>query len=320
MCTSLTLPCPDGRRLFGRTLDWCDHFGERPTATPRGYLFDYGRRSPRAGGAPEASLPRESRYGMAGMASDGGGQTGGYPLYAEAMNERGLCMAGLRFARGAQYVPADAPPADGMTELAPWELIPYVLGLCATVAEAKAALSRVRIADMPFPLSGGGSIPTSPLHWHIAATAAHENGSAGLIVEQTADGLCLYEDEGPDDPLGIGVMANDPPYPRQLAALAEMPDGEIPGGYGSAARFVRAARLRRQVTAALPALAPAAPVARFFHLLASVAPPPGCGRPVGTGGRTQYTLYAVCMDGAIGLCHYLYEDGRTENVCVPRQV
>ena len=31
-----------------------------------------------------------------------------YPLYAEAMNEKGLCMAGLYFPENARYFPEQA--------------------------------------------------------------------------------------------------------------------------------------------------------------------------------------------------------------------
>jgi hypothetical protein len=60
--------------------------------------------------------------GMAAVTD--GPNASGYPLYAEAMNEKGLCMAGLRFAESAVYAPR---PCAGFLNLAPWELIPYLL-------------------------------------------------------------------------------------------------------------------------------------------------------------------------------------------------
>ena len=105
MGTSISLPCPDGRRLFGRTLDWVEHFGEKLLPVPRGFRFEYGRR------CGDSALPADNLYAMIGMGND----AGGYPLYADALNERGLCMAGLRFAQGAHSHPIDTPlPTDAV--------------------------------------------------------------------------------------------------------------------------------------------------------------------------------------------------------------
>ena len=116
MCTSLSIPAPDGAHLFGRTLDLDTHFGEAPTLTPRRYPFSFAD-----------CYPLTHHYALLGMATVMDGTTArGYPLYAEAMNEKGLCMAGLRFAESAVYA---SRPQAGLINLAPWELIPYLLGM-----------------------------------------------------------------------------------------------------------------------------------------------------------------------------------------------
>ncbi len=296
MCTSIALPLPDGHQLFGRTLDWHEHFDERVICTPRGFDFAFGR--PRSGMAE--SLPLVNQYALIGMATE----ADGYPLYAEAMNECGLCMAGLRFAKGAHYVPATAePPVDvhgRVIGLAPWEMIPYVLGLCATTEAAREALSGVRVIDLPFRLMSGESIPNSPLHWHIA-DGTSDGGS--LIVEMTAVGLRVY-----DAPLG--VMANDPPYPEQLAHYEmRMADGTVPQDYSSPERFVRAICKRDELAADLRTWTEGHEcdaVSSFFALTDTVAPPKGTVPSV-SGDGWQTTLYACCMDPRTGMYHYRME-------------
>lgn len=291
MCTSLTLPTPDGRHLFGRTLDLDDHFGESVTFTPRRYPFAFND-----------CYPHTQHYALLGMATVADSSAAsGYPLYAEAMNEKGLCMAGLRFAKNAAYAPV---PRTGFLNLAPWELIPYLLGTCATVAEARAALRDICIVDKPF----SDVVGTAPLHWHIAdADPTH----GGLILETTAEGMRIYD----DSPDGAGVLANAPPYPDQLIALGDcyVPWGDmpgLPGDYSSISRFIRAATLRRwwmeqmargEVSDAGKDYEDCA-VAEFFRMLGAVSPPQGAIRT--PEGRYQRTLYTCCMDTSAGVYHY----------------
>lgn len=294
MCTSLTLPTPDGTNLFGRTLDLDTHFGEAPTLTPRRYPFSFAD-----------CYPLTHHYALLGMAAvmeDPAAR--GYPLYAEAMNEKGLCMAGLRFKDHAVYAPR---PRVGFLNLAPWELIPYLLGTCATVAEARAALSDICVVDKPF----SDTVGTAPLHWHIAdADPSH----GGLIVEVTAEGMKLYEDGYPD---GVGVLANDPPYPEQVAALrackarrGDTPD--LPGDYSSPSRFTRAALLRKWAVEGslspqtlgddIAQAAKASPQTQFFRILSAVSPM--AGAVMTPEGKCHRTLYTCCMDTAAGVYRY----------------
>ena len=291
MCTSLSLPAPDGTHLFGRTLDLDTHFGESVTLTPRRYPFHF-----------DGCYPLTHHHALLGMAA----VIDGYPLYAEAMNEKGLCMAGLRFAENAVY--ADTP-RGGWLNLAPWELIPYLLGTCATVEEARAALADICVVDKPF----SSAVGTAPLHWHITdADPAH----GGLILEVTAAGMKIYGDR----PDGAGVLTNDPAYSEQMAALRACrairgDEPGLPGDYSSPSRFVRAATLRRwwMEQTALKAAKDGADeagkdgggdyaVAQFFRVLGAVSPT--AGAVMTPEGRCHRTLYTCCMDTAAGA--YLY--------------
>ena len=296
MCTSLTLPTPDGTNLFGRTLDLDDHFGESVTLTPRRYPFTFAD-----------CYPHTHHYALLGMATVADGPAAsGYPLYAEAMNEKGLCMAGLRFAKSAVYL---SRPEVGYVNLAPWELIPYLLGTCATVAEARTALGDIRIVDKPF----SDTVGTAPLHWHIADS---DPSHGGLILEATAEGMRIYPDDRPD---GAGVLTNDPPYLEQLAALDACPARRgdtpgLPGDYSSSSRFTRAAILRRWAVEQkdndpTSGAGKNPDVARFFSLLAAVSPT--VGAVMTPEGRCHRTLYTCCMDTAAGVYHFLAE-GETE--------
>ena len=274
MCTSLFLPT-NGGRLFGRTLDLDAHFGERITLTPRRYPFSF-----------RDCYPLNHHYAMLGTAA----VIDGYPLYAEAMNEKGLCMAGLRFAESASYAPATR---EGRLNLAPWELIPYLLSTCATVDEAKEALEGIWVWDQPF----SDTVGTAPLHWHIVdADPAH----SGLILEITEAGMSLYPDE-------VGVLTNEPPYPRQLSALqgVAVPGGDVlglSGDYSSPSRFVRAATLRRWwIEQKKPCEGMDFAISQFFSILGAVSP---TAVAVTTPeGGCHRTLYTCCMDTATGTYH-----------------
>ena len=115
MCTAATYLTD--HFFFGRNLDYERGFGERVTVTPRSFPL------------PMRHLNEVTQhYAMIGMAS----VQAGYPLYYDAVNEKGLCIAGLNFVSSAVYRPC---PAEGRG-VAQFELIPWLLGSCAGVDEA----------------------------------------------------------------------------------------------------------------------------------------------------------------------------------------
>ncbi len=62
----------------------------------------------------------------------------GYPMYYDAVNEKGLGMAGLNFAVSAHY----AEPQDGKQNIAQFEFIPWVLSQYATIEQARSAIEK----------------------------------------------------------------------------------------------------------------------------------------------------------------------------------
>ena len=132
MCTCIAM---QGKGLlFGRNMDIEYSFGERVVLRPRGFRQEYKR----------AESP-EKAYAMVGMAA----LESGVPLYAEACNEKGLCMASLNFPGNAYYFPSGN---SGEIELAPYELIPYILERCETVLQAEMLLKKAYRIRKPSPM------------------------------------------------------------------------------------------------------------------------------------------------------------------------
>ena len=86
MCTSIAMFQTNA--VFGRNLDLEQHFSEAVVITPQNYPFHF-----------QKTDSISSHFAMIGMAS----VVQDVPLYAEAMNEKGLYMAGLNFPHNACY-------------------------------------------------------------------------------------------------------------------------------------------------------------------------------------------------------------------------
>ena len=80
MCTAVTYKTKDF--YFGRTLDYEFSYGNEVTITPRNYPFKFRHTD-----------ILKNHFAIIGMAH----VANGYPLYYDAINEKGLGMAGLNF-------------------------------------------------------------------------------------------------------------------------------------------------------------------------------------------------------------------------------
>ena len=285
MCTAVALQAK--HRLFGRNLDLEGSFGESVVIAPRNLKISFRREGEMA-----------HHYAMIGMAI----VQGGMPLYFDAVNEHGLGMAGLNFPKNAVY------HADmvGVYNVTPFEMIPFVLGKCKTVAEAKELLKGVNVVTIPF----SDRLPLTPLHWMIS------DGKESFVAEPVADGLMLYDD-------AVGIMTNNPVFPMQMNRLCDYmsltPDepkavfgkgtaenysrgmGSIglPGDFASAGRFVRACFVREFLVTGKEL---ADDINGFFHILGSVAVPRGCMRL--REGVYEETVYSSCCDLEEGVYYY----------------
>lgn len=286
MCTAATYQTKD--RYFGRTLDYELSYGEQVVVTPRGYPFAFRHIGP---------LPRH--FAMIGIAHVAEGQ----PLYYDAVNEKGLWMAGLNFVGNAVY----QKPCAGKENVAQFEFIPWVLAQCGNVQEAKTLLGRMALVDTPF----GGGLPVAQLHWIIAG----EDGC--ITVESVAEGLKVY-----DNP--VGILTNNPPFCEQMFNLNNymglspyeptnhfcselslhtysrgMGALGLPGDLSSQSRFVRASFVKMNSRSGD---SERESVSQLFHILGSVDQPRGCCRL--EDGTCEITIYTSCCNACKGIYYY----------------
>lgn len=292
MCTALSFV--KGDHYFGRTLDLEFSYHETVTVTPRNFPL------------PFRMLPaRTSHLAIIGMAY----VQDGFPLYYEAVNERGLGMAGLNFPVSAKYF----PPVEGKENVAPFEFIPYLLSECASVQEAREKLKNMHLAAISF----SEQLPASPLHWMIS------DKNASIVVEPTNEGLKVY-----DDP--AGVMTNEPPFDSMMLHLSNymalspdvienkfsfpltaysrgMGGMGLPGDLSSASRFVKAAFVREHSRCGETE---EEKVGQFFHILGSVEQQRGCVR---LKGGDEITIYTSCCNADKGIYYYTTYNNRRIN-------
>ena len=292
MCTAIQYRTKD--QYFGRTLDYEISYKEAVVITPRRFPFVF----------PDG-LKIEEHYDMIGI----GCVAEGYPLYFDAVNEKGLAMAGLLFDGNAVF----QKPTPEQEAVPQYAFLPWLLSQCATVAEAERLLQRCCITDTPF----SKELPTSPLHWLLA------DMERLITIEVTETGLHIYENP-------VGVLTNNPPFPFHLRNLAqyrnltaEVPPNRfsaelelpafsrgmgafgLPGDLSSPSRFVRAAFVRNN---SVSGMGETESVSQFFHILGAVEQQRGCvhlGR-----GAYERTLYMSCCNQEKGIYYYTTYENR----------
>ena len=228
----------------------------------------------------------------------------GYPLFYDAVNEKGLCMAGLNFVGNACYA---ARTADDSDNVAQYEFIPWILSQCADTAEARAFIQRLNLLDTPF----HAQMPAAQLHWIIA------DKNQTITVESMADGIHVYENPA-------GVLTNNPPFPEQMFRLndymhlspkqpqnhfsTELPLRSysrgmgalgLPGDLSSQSRFVRAAFVRAN---SVSGNSETESVSQFFHILGAVDQQRGCCEV--KDGQYEITIYTSCCNADKGIYYY----------------
>lgn len=266
MCTAITLGA-----YAGRNLDIEKSYGESVIITPKRYVLPFRK-----------CENLTEHYAFIGI----GTVSRGYPLYYDAANEHGLYAAGLNYVGNAKY----QKQCNGNTDLAPYELIPYLMSSCKSVSEARDALKDISLIDIPF----SRELSTSELHFFIA------DKHASITVEPDEQGLSVY-----DNP--IGVLTNNPPFPMQMHNLAtyqgltnepvvnRLADSlslkaysrgmgalGLPGDLSSESRFVRAAFHKLNY-------AYSGNPCDIFHLLSTVEMPVGSLKLGEAYERTEYT-------------------------------
>ena len=296
MCTAISYH--NGDTYFGRNLDLERGYGEQVVITPRRYEFPMR--------CSDAFVSYHAMVGMALVMND-------FPLYFEATNECGLSAAGLNFPGNAYYHEYVA----GMDNVASFELIPWVLGQCESVDDAKKIMRNLNVLNVDF----SKELKQSPLHWMFS------DKEKSIVVESLKDGLRIY-----DNP--FQVLTNNPTFDYHLMNMSNymglsvgtapmnfssgLPMSNysfgmgalgLPGDYSSASRFVRVCFVKENSVSSEDEMSA---VNQFFHILDSVAMPRGC---VWTENGYEYTRYNSCCNVNRGIYYYkTYENSTIASV------
>lgn len=277
---------------FGRNLDYDFSYGEETVIIPRNFPFTF-----REVGT------MQSHYAIIGVAY----VAENYPLLYDAINERGLGMAGLNFVGNATY----SDHIDDKDNISQFEFLPWILSQCATVSEARTLLGKINLRGFYF----NDQLPIAELHWIISDT------KESIVVESTRDGIHVY-----DNP--VGILTNNPPFPEQVFQLNNYQNlspkdpvntfapqldlsiysrgmGAIglPGDLSSQSRFVKASFTKLNSLSADDELGS---VSQFFHILHSVDQQRGCAN-IGDN-KYEITIYSDCYNLAKGVFYYTSYD------------
>ena len=273
---------------FGRNFDYEISYNERVCITPRNFTFSF-----------RLIDDIKTHFAIIGITAG----IDEYPLYYDACNEKGLSIAGLNFAGNACYL----EEKEGMTNITPFEFIPYLLSNFSTVGEVKEALTNINLVDIDF----SEGLPLSPLHWMIS------DENEAIVVEPLEDGLKVY-----DNP--VGVLTNNPPFDKQLFTLNKYmglsnknPENTfsddfdldeysrgmgaigLPGDLSSSSRFAKVAFTRANSHSGD---SESESVSQFFHILHSVEQQKGC--TFIDEDLYEYTIYTSCYNTNEAVLYY----------------
>lgn len=285
MCTSISFTTKD--HYFGRNLDMECSYDEKVIITPRKYPFKF-----------KYLREDNEHFAMIGM----GISVEDYPLYYEATNEKGLSMAGLSFRTSAVYNDFNIDKEN----VCVFELIPFILGKCSSVDEARDLLNSINIVLTPF----NDELETAELHWMIS------DKDYSITVECVQEGLKVYYNP-------VHVLTNNPEFPMQVFNLnnymnltREEPETRfaegfdlnkysrgmgalgMPGDLSSMSRFVRATFTRLN---SVCGKTESESISQFFHILQSVSQQNGCVR---VGDTFEKTVYSSCCNTDKGIYYY----------------
>ena len=266
MCTAITYQTDDF--YFGRNLDYEFSYGEEITITPRRYVFNFRN----------GKVLRE-HYSMIGTAY----VLNDYPLYYDAVNEKGLSVAALNFVGNAEYQNKDSKN------------------------EAKELLREINFWKEPF----SDELPLASLHWMIA------DRTGCITVESVREGVKVYDNEvgvltnNPPFEMQLfnlnnymGLSAKSPEinfadeidfqvYSRGMGGVG------LPGDLSSQSRFVRASFVKLN---SVSGKGEEDSVNQFFHILNSVDQQRGCCEL--ENQKYEITIYSCCFNTDKGIYYY----------------
>ncbi len=287
MCTAISYNPHE--HYFGRNLDLEYSYEETVTITPRNFPLPFRKK--------DILTTHYAMIGMAYICHD-------YPLYYEAVNEKGLGMAGLNFPDNAFY---SEKILEELDNISPFELIPWILSQCASVEESLRLLTRINLTAIPF----HRELPLTPLHWMIS------DKNRSIVVEPLSNGIKIHENP-------MGLLTNNPPFDYQLINLnnfmnlskkpavnnfsTKLPLASysrgmgalgLPGDFSSSSRFVRGAFVKSN---SICEATEASGVNQFFHILDCVQQPRGSVEV--SSEKYEITFYSSCCNTTKGIYYY----------------
>lgn len=291
MCTAITLQSMQGENFFGRTMDFSYPIEPGLYVIPKNYKW--------------YSLITMKKcidhYSFICIGQETDGMLG----FFDGVNERGFAAAALYFAGYAYY----DLPIKNKEQVASLDFLHYILGRCSSVDDLKALLENICIVGLPDPVTQ----IAAPLHW-----VATDRSGKCVIIEQTKMGLKII-----DNP--IGVMSNSPDFHWHMINLRNYmtvsttqqketywgnisltPFGQaagtmnLPGGFTSPERFVRAAFLKTHVQVPKNR---SESIMTCFHIMNSVSIPKGI--VLTDKGSYDYTKYTAFMN--TNTCEYYFK-------------
>jgi len=280
MCTAISFTSEP--RVYGRNLDLDRRYGESIVCQPRGFSFPFRYARQRG---------RAALFGCAAVVR-------GVPLFYDALNEHGVYMAGLNFPKSASYSVARGRRDD----LAPYELIPYLLSACESAREACREAARLNLVGEDF----SPELPAARLHFFIA------DKSDCFAIEPTCGRLTVKEDPAL-------VLTNEPALELHLkglyGAVPEFSHGgisqypKISADPSSEARFIRAAVTARLASHGADEVGA---ISQLFHTLASVSVTEGTAKD----SKNHKTVYTSVASPDSNSYHYsTYDDPSVRSVC-----
>lgn len=281
MCTSLTFNATNQHHYLARTMDFAFELDAVPVVIPRNYQLNF-----------ELAPAIKTTYGFVGS----GKKLTEY-MVADGVNEKGLAMAELYFLHEAVY---SATPVSDKLNLAPQELIMWILGNIASIAELRAKLETLNLVQRALPMLN----TVVPLHYIVT-----DSQGETVVLETNTGRLQIKENP-------VGVMTNSPELEWHLKNLTNYlalkptnvsnrtignyelkPFGQgsgtfgLPGGYTSPERFVKTVYQRYL---APKEGTPQENVNTIFRILDGVTIPKGVN--LKEDGSEDYTQYRAVFD------------------------
>lgn len=293
MCTCIMIK-NNNNTFFGRNMDIVDSFNEKIILIPRNYQINLKK---------ERKI--SNHFAIIGM----GTIINNYPLLADAANEKGLAIAGLSFIGNAKYYEYN----DEKINLAPYELVLYLLANYENISQVKTALSQINIINEDF----SESIKLTSLHFMIS------DQNESIVLETTKEGMKIY-----DNPYNI--LTNNPPFSYHIENIKNylhlnnnIPENTfdkkltinpysygqgligLPGDYSSSSRFIKALYIKNNMLLTNNC---ENTIEHFFYCLESVKMIKGI---VKTEKGYEYTRYTSCINTTSSIYYYMTYDNHT---------